>query len=134
LLKEPSYGDILVSKSGSIGTVVLVDDHDEFSLFESLALIKFAHPFIDKEYFQLALQNACNVMTDTHIRGVAVKHLHLNVLRGMKIPLPPKEEQTRIVKRVKELFTLCDELRTCLERTQRIQVHLADVIVEQAMA
>ncbi len=131
---NPEYGDILVSKSGSIGTVVLVDDHDEFSLFESLALIKFSHPFLDKEYFQLALQNACNVMTDTHIRGVAVKHLHLNVLRGMKIPLPPKNEQTRIVDRVKELITLCDELKARLTDAQTTQVHLADAIVEQAVA
>lgn len=31
----------MISKSGSIGTVALVEDRNQFSLFESLALLKF---------------------------------------------------------------------------------------------
>jgi len=45
---KPEYGDILISKSGSIGTVVVVEDKGEFSLFESLALIKYPQHLINK--------------------------------------------------------------------------------------
>ena len=131
---KPEYGNILVSKSGSIGTVTIVKEEGEFSLFESLALIKIPVSFIDKRYFCLALQNACNGLTDSHIRGMAVKHLHLNILRGLRITLPPIVEQTRIVTAVDELMAFCDKLKARLNDAQTAQVQLADAIVEQTVA
>ncbi|WP_351077899.1 restriction endonuclease subunit S [Shewanella sp. CAL98-MNA-CIBAN-0140] len=128
---KPELGDLLVSKSGSIGTVVIVDDNDDFSLFESLALIKFSQTLLIPGYFRLALQNACHQMTDEHIRGVAVKHLHLNVIRGMRVPLPPLNEQYRIVAKVDELMALCDQLKARLTDAKTTQLHLTDAILEQ---
>ena len=43
---NPEYNDILISKSGSIGTVTLNTVKFEFSLFESLALIKYNKDYI----------------------------------------------------------------------------------------
>lgn len=131
---RPERGDILISKSGSIGTVVLVDVDEEFSLFESLALVKFEPARMDGEFFRLALQNACNTLEEGDIKGVAVKHLHLNVLRGLKVPAPPIEEQRCIVARVTELRRLCANLRERLAAQQTVQSHLADALVEQALA
>lgn len=128
---RPERGDILVSKSGSIGTVVLVEVDDEFSLFESLALIKFDQLRLTSEFFKLAVQNACGSLAEGDIKGVAVKHLHLNVLRSLRILVPPVEEQLRIVARVTELRRLCVNLRQRLAASQKIQTQLSEALVAE---
>ncbi len=48
--------------------------------------------------------------------------------------IPPLAEQHRIVAKVDELMALCDALKARLADAQTTQVHLADAIVEQAVA
>jgi len=50
------------------------------------------------------------------------------------IGLPPTREQHRIVAKIDELMALCDTLKARLAAAQTIQIHLADSIVEQAVA
>ncbi|MGE6569857.1 restriction endonuclease subunit S [Shewanella vesiculosa] len=53
--------------------------------------------------------------------------------RAIVLPFPPLEEQHRIVAKVDELMTLCDQLKARLSDAQTTQLHLTDAIVEQAM-
>ncbi|AKJ27271.1 restriction endonuclease subunit S [Caldimonas brevitalea] len=55
-------------------------------------------------------------------------------LRNIRVPLPPREEQTRIVARVTELRRLCADLRQRLDRSSTTQTSLADALVEQALS
>lgn len=48
--------------------------------------------------------------------------------------LPPLAEQHRIVAKVDELMVLCDQLKSCLVGAQNTQLHLADAMIEQALA
>lgn len=50
------------------------------------------------------------------------------------IALPPKNKQHRIVAKIDELMALCDALKARLAADQTTQIHLADAIVEQAVA
>ena len=52
----------------------------------------------------------------------------------LPMPLPPKEEQHRIVAKVNELIALCDTLKARLNEAQNTQAQLADAVVEQAVA
>jgi len=49
------------------------------------------------------------------------------------IPIPPIEEQHRIVAKVDELMALCEQLKTRLSDTQATQLNLADAVVENAL-
>jgi type I restriction enzyme S subunit len=131
---NPAYHDIVISKSGSIGTVALVEDRGEFSLFESLALLKFDQESLFPKYLVYALNHACSLLTTSHIRGVAVKHLHLDILRGIELSLPPLAEQHRIVAKVDELMALCDQLETQLTTTQTETRHLLDSLLTETLA
>jgi type I restriction enzyme S subunit len=55
-------------------------------------------------------------------------------LRACPVALPPLAEQRRIIAKVNELITLCDALKAGLAEAQTTQTHLADAIVERAVA
>jgi type I restriction enzyme S subunit len=66
-------------------------------------------------------------------RGGAQPALNGKIVRSFRFPLPPFEEQQRIVAKVDELMTLCDTLKTNLQNAQTTQLALADALVEQAV-
>lgn len=107
---NPEYNDILISKSGSIGTVTLNTVKFEFSLFESLALIKYNKDYILPEALKLAVQYACTKLTNDEVKGVGVTHLPIESIKKLQIPLPPLAEQHRIVSEVEKYFSLIDIL------------------------
>ena len=50
------------------------------------------------------------------------------------LPLPPLNEQHRIVSKVDELMALCNALKSKISNTQTTQVQLAGAIVEKAVS
>ena len=54
-------------------------------------------------------------------------------LKKYLITLPSLAEQQRIVAKVDELMTPCDQLKSRLSESQQTQLHLSDAIVEQAV-
>ncbi len=66
--------------------------------------------------------------------GTGQPNVNGNALKNLVFPLPPLAEQHRIVAKVNELFTVCDALKERLNEAQTTQIHLADAIVEQAVA
>ena len=108
---NPEKGDVLISKSGSIGTVVLNNYSYPFSLFESLALVKYDQENVYGQYLKYAIRNAFSYLNRDNIRGVAVKHLPLESIINMRIPLPPLAEQKRIVAKLEQLLPLCAGLK-----------------------
>jgi len=49
------------------------------------------------------------------------------------LPISPINEQHRIVTKVDELLTLCDQLKARLTDAQTTKLHLTEAIVEQAL-
>ena len=49
---DPKMGDILLTKVGTTGIPVIVDTDKEFSLFVSVAQLRFNHKFINPEYLK----------------------------------------------------------------------------------
>ncbi len=131
---NPEINDLIVSKSGSIGTVILNEFEHQFSLFESLALVKYPQDILSSRYFRIGLQYACNNLKREHIKGVAVKHLHLEVLRTLLIALPPKAEQQVIVERVDKIMTMIDELENQVTECKDYSERLMQSVLREAFA
>ena len=60
--------------------------------------------------------------------------LNTSTVLGQYIPLPPLQEQVRIVSKIDELMLLCDELELAIIKSNYLQQSLADVLVEQAVS
>ena len=85
---------------------------------------KYIKLFFEKSYEELRSQAA----------GGAQPNLNLGKISQTVIPIPPLAEQKRIVTKVDELMGLCNSLKARIQQAQTTQAHLADAIVEQAVA
>lgn len=108
---NPERGDLLITKSGTIGRTAIVNTDDIFDLFVSVALIKPASSLVNMHFVDFALQNWINsIDISSRVIGTAIKNLHLQDMRVLAIPFPPLEEQKEIVRRVETLFSLADNV------------------------
>lgn len=60
--------------------------------------------------------------------------LSVGKIRGIIVPLPPLQEQQRILRKVEQLMILCDELEAKLKQTQSDSEKLMEVAVRQVLA
>ena len=66
--------------------------------------------------------------------GAVIQQIPASKIAALKIPLPPRDEQQRIVAKVDELISLCDALKAKLKSAQSTQLNLADTLVEKAIS
>ena len=110
---DPRRGDILIGRIGTLGKAVLVETDQEFSLFVSVGLIRFSQKYIDPPFFRLLLNSPMIEAEFNRIKvggGTHTNKLNLGDLHTIVVPLPPFNEQRRIVEKVYQLMKLCDEL------------------------
>lgn len=106
-------GDILFSMiGGNIGSMIRISEENYFDMaIKNVALFK---QYVKNEtlsyYLFYFLQSQIDRMRKS-AKGGAQPFVPLNLLRSYPFPLPPLAEQKRIVKRVEELLTICDELK-----------------------
>ncbi len=60
--------------------------------------------------------------------------INMTQLRACAFPVPPLAEQHRIVAKVDEIMSLCDQLKTQLSQARQLNEQLASTLVEQAVA
>ncbi len=102
---------MLLSKVGTTGVPAIVDTDETFSLFVSVALLKYNHRYIDEMFLYLLLKSPLVQMQATeNTRGVGNKNWVLDAIAKTMVTLPPLGEQKRIVARLKELLPLCKRL------------------------
>lgn len=111
LYKKPlNNNTVLLSINGTIGNIAYYN-REPIILGKSACYIALLSA-ISKEYIRiilgtkLFLDYAVNKATKTTIANVSLK-----AMRMFPVPLPPLEEQKRIVARVEELLALCDQLK-----------------------
>lgn len=109
---NPQRGDMLLSKIGTTGVPAIVDTDEEFSLFVSVALLKYNHQYIVEKYlYYLLLSPVVQMQATENTRGVGNKNWVLDAICKTLIPLPPLAEQKRIVEKIEQLLPLCDKLK-----------------------
>ena len=105
---HPENGDILISKDGTIGVVRRIETDIKFSIFVSVALLKPLTKELGR-YLTYALRANC-VQRQIVPQGTALKHLYLNDLRRMMIPLPSPEAQEFVCDQLDGLSIATQEL------------------------
>lgn len=102
---DPERDDILLTKVGTTGIPVIVDTDKEFSLFVSVALLKFNTELIYNKYFMYVIKApVVQIQARENTRGVGNKNWVMRDIANTILPLPPLEEQKRIVEKIEEML------------------------------
>lgn len=108
---DPVRGDMLLSKVGTTGVPAIVDTDEPFSLFVSVALLKYSHSCIYEKFLYYLLKSPLvQMQAAENTRGVGNKNWVLDAIANTLIVLPPLAEQKRIVAKLEELLPLCNRL------------------------
>ena len=101
---NPQRGDLLLSKVGTTGIPLIIDTDVEFSIFVSLALVKFPHHLIDPQFLTFLIESPLvQMQAQENTRGVGNKNWVLSAIANTLIVLPPFAEQKRILAKIHEL-------------------------------
>jgi len=108
---HPEYQDILLTKIGTTGIAKVIDTDTQFSIFVSVALLKFNHQELNPNYLELVLNSPfVKRQSDEGTEGVGNKNLVLRKIKNFLITIPPLAEQKAIVSIVDELMERIDAL------------------------
>lgn len=126
----PQKGDLLLTKVGTTGIPVLIDIDREFSIFVSVALIKFPQNLVFGKYLSWLIKSPLvKTQSEDGTEGVGNKNLVLRKITSFLLALPPLAEQRHIVAKIDQLMTLCDVLEQQIDATTSKQTELLNALV-----
>ena len=129
--------DVLLTIVGTLGrSAVVPNDAPEFVLQRSVAVLQTK---IDSDFLTYFLASpTCIKYFEENGKGTAQKGIYLGKLSLMPVFVPPLKEQHRIVAKVDELMTLCDQLEQKTEASiaahQVLVTTLLDTLTNSANA
>jgi type I restriction enzyme S subunit len=132
---RPQKGDIIYTKGGTTGIAKVNDLDFEFSVWVHLAVLRIEKEELNPRYVELALNSPhCYEQSQRYTRGISNFDLGLTRMIKITVPLPPLEEQRRIVAKVDELMALCDQLEARLSSGEDTRRRLLEALLAEALA
>ncbi|MDN5112109.1 restriction endonuclease subunit S [Aliarcobacter butzleri] len=114
---KPQKGDILYTRVGSFGESVVINIELEFAIFVSLTIIRVKQNIINSYYLSNFLNsNYVRQIAMEKARGIGVKNLNVSDVREYTIPIPPLEQQEKIVKVLDLTSNLIEKQKELLEK------------------
>jgi type I restriction enzyme S subunit len=95
---QPSYGDVLFSKDGTIGQTAVVRDRREFVVASSLIIIRPDTSMLDADFLDYLCQSSTVAgQVEALVKGAGLPRLSIQNLLKVVGVIPPLEEQRTIV-------------------------------------
>ena len=129
--RKPTFGDILFTVTGSLGKSVIVNTQCEFCFQRHIGLLK---PMISSSFLDIVLssdyiQKECK----RKATGTAQKTISLEVLRNFLIPIPPNDEQLKIVELINSFEDNIDAIISNVDTLRNIIKKAKFKILDLAM-
>lgn len=131
--------DVLITRAGPrvrCGVTCIVDkDYPKLMICDKVYRIKLNKAKASPMFVNIAL-NSPEGLREIELLKTGSSDSGMNMTQGkintFKIPLPPLEEQTEIVRRVEQLFTYADQIEQRVKDAQSRVNHLTQAILAKA--
>lgn len=125
-------GDLLVSKDGTIGKTAFVPRELAGGNITQHMLRFAISKRLDRGFIRLCIDAPpCQAWMVGETKGVALQGVNVGDFRRMPIPLPPLDEQRRIVAKVDQLMALVDELEAQLAASRASAANLLMALIAE---
>lgn len=119
---EVKTGDIIVSCAGTIGETFVIPENHEIGIINQALMKMTMVEELNVSYFLLYFDFILKKMSNSLSSGSAIKNIPpFEIFKQLVIPLPPIEEQQRIVDKIKVLFAKLDEIKPIEEELNLIR-------------
>jgi type I restriction enzyme, S subunit len=130
----PKVGDILFTTEAPLGNVAQLMTDERIALAQRVIDLQPFRPFF-AEYLKVCLMSP--LMQQALIEratGMTASGIKASKLKVLPVPVPPLEEQKRIVAKVNQLMALCDELETKLRQVETDSEKLMNAAMHQVLS
>ena len=116
---RPKIGDLLITKDGSIGRSAIVRTDVPFCINQSVAVCWLRSTSMNKDFLEIvANSDYSQRFVKDKAQGMAIQHLSIIDFAKCPVPVPPREEQTEIVRLVEQLFTIAGQIEQRVKDAQ----------------
>lgn len=129
------YGDVLLSKDGTVGKTLLFSQSEESLVFlSSIAIIRPEQSILCGEYLNQYLKdtNTLDRLTNTKI-GSAIKRIVLRDIKSTKIVLPTINEQEKIALILLVVDEQIDNTEKLIEKNQKLKKGLMQELLTKGI-
>lgn len=116
------------------GRLCLLKNPPDFAIVRSVALIRPFQNHIYPEYVAMAIKSPIGQSQIwDKVKQSAQPCLYINRTKSIHIPIPPFEEQKRIVTKVDQFMILCDELEAHQQKKHEQCIHLNNAALDKLL-
>lgn len=127
--------DLYITIAGTIGRVGKVPNefHNMNMTENALKMTTICHQYILNDFilYQMMSKNIQNQFTKK-VYGMSMPKLALKRVEDTYLILPPFEEQKEIVRKIENLFAICDELETQINNSKLNSQVLMQLVLKEA--
>ena len=125
---ELKKGDLLICEGGDVGRSAIWENEQEMYYQNALHRVRF-YGGINPYYFRLLME--CykgNKILDKKSKGMTIKHLVQSALNAIYFPLPPIQEQQRIVDKFQSLIPILEQYNTSEIKLSNLNISFPDLL------
>ncbi|SCY13987.1 restriction endonuclease subunit S [Nitrosospira sp. Nsp13] len=128
---DPRFGDLLICSRGTIGRCCVIKLNAVFCLMGSVILIRSLSELVPQYLAYFLKSDVGQLFIRGVTKGMAVNALYLKDIRLCPIAVPPLAEQHRIVAKIDELMTLCDQLEAAKDEREQSRDRLVAATLQR---
>ena len=132
---EVEAGDIVIAKMMPAGRAIIVPQHLEKKFVLSSDAVKFVpNKLLYKDFLYFAINSSVfKSQVDAEVQGITRKRTSLTKVKKYILPIPPLEEQKRIIAKIEKLMPLVDEYAESYNRLQKIDNEFEDKLKQSVL-
>ena len=111
----PQINDIIYAREAPAGNAAIINDKEKVCLGQRTVLIRPMQKWIDSMWLTYTINSPYARKTlISKATGSTVTHVNMENIRSLALPLPPLQEQSRIVESIEHWLSLVD----CIEESK----------------
>lgn len=127
-------GELVIAKMAPVARTTIIPYCNERYVLCSDAVKLKPYKMIDTQYIKYMMNsNIIKNIVMENSTGITRQRTSLGKLKSLTIPLPPVQEQKRIVEKVDKLIKICDELELRIEKSKKYSEQLMESILKESL-